>query len=264
MDNEGVIVSVGFEAGQIGSVVLAFVSSCFCIASQDDTAVATSDGPAVTTAAALVVMFSGIPSPIGAVGIGGGDVLSVVSVRELLPRAVLVLLLFRTERGDFGVRLPRGGLRSSVAFFSLAACSSAEGMTSFIFRRPEARFSTSSDGETGSEGLDGKNAFGTLGTGGALRGLVDRFGVPEREFGFRRPVTVPVADFNDADDDLKDTVDAALLGVRLAELVRSSMPIGATPLTLFLRLASTDGDSPEGLGRSLPSIVCRLFFRIAC
>lgn len=244
--------------------MLVSVSSCFCVASQDGARGATSDGPAVTTAALLVGMFSGIPSPIGGAGRGGGDILGVASVRELLPRALLVLLLFRTERGDFGVRLPFAGLRSSAAFFSLATCSSGEGITSLIFRRPEARFSTSSDGGPGSDSLEGKKTFGTLGTGGALRGLVERFGVPGREFGFRRPVTVPVADFNEADDDLNDTVDAALLGVRLAELARSSMPMGATPLTLFLRLASTDGDSPEGSGRSLPSIVWRLFFRMAC
>lgn len=265
---EGVRTSVGTEAGKIGSAMLVSVST-LAPSHGDETAgvglgldsptliASAPTAPALTNVAPVVAILSCIPSPMVGSGRAGGDMLDEGSVRVPRPRAVLVLLLFRGERGDLRVRLPRDNFPSAAACFSRAACSSGEGITSFIFRSPDVRFSTSSDGGTWSDSLDGRKAFGTLGTGGALRGLADRLGVAGRElFDFRRPVTVPVADFIDAAE------DALLVG--LAELSNLPISIGATPLTLFLRLASTEGDSPEGLGRSLPSIVVRRFLRMAC
>lgn len=145
--SKGVIVSVGFVAGKIGSVTFVSVSGSFLAPSQGDGTRGSVDGPGVMSVAEDAGSLLCTPSPIGAVGTGGGDVLGVASVRALLPRAVFVLLVFRGDRGDLGVRPPRVDLlRSSVAFFSRAACSSGEGMTSLIFLRPEVRFSTSSDG----------------------------------------------------------------------------------------------------------------------
>ena len=94
-------------------------------------------------------------------GSGGGELLGATEERAdaVLPRGVLVPLVFWGDLpGDFGVLIVCG-LRSSAAFLSRAACSSGDGTIRLIRRRPAERFSMSladSVGVTSSESLEGK------------------------------------------------------------------------------------------------------------
>ena len=126
-------------------------------------------------------------------------------------------------------------------------------MRSLILRRPEVRFSTSSAGGGGTslESLEGINADGTLGTGGAFFGLAERLGVAGRE--------PPLVFRTLAADGGRVLLD----GVPTSAVVGISATDAA--VALFRRLASSDGDgSCDASGKSFPSIVVRRLLRMAC
>lgn len=98
------------------------------------------------------------------------------------PRPLFGALALRGDLGDLGVLVAlEYCLRSAKAFFSRIACSSGDGMTSFIFWTLAASLSTSSAAVGCSDSFEGRKAVGTLGTGGGFLGVAVRLGVPERE-----------------------------------------------------------------------------------
>lgn len=108
-------------------------------------------------------------------------------------------------------------------------------MTSLILRRPDVSCSILSSvpsflsvgSVTSSASFDGRNADGTLGTGGAFLGLADRLGVPGRE---------PLV--------FRGEVDFAGVAVLFCSgPVKSPMAMGAVAFALRLRLASRVGDA---------------------
>lgn len=105
--------------------------------------------------------------------------------------------------------------------------------------------------------FEGMYDVGTLGTGGAFRGLAVRLGVPAREPPLVFLAVGFVGDFEGV---------AGALSAEFSSMVLVISWLVGAGAELFLRLASTEGDdSRDGSGSSLASMVLRRFLlRIAC
>lgn len=165
--------------------------------------------------------------------------------------------------------------RSSAAFFSRASFSAGEGTFNLMFnlRTPAVKLSISSAfccGFTTTSGVEDVGSVavyenGTLGTGGAFFGLVDRFGVEVRDPLETLVFLTSTLSGGLGPDDVEG-LELAVGGVGLPDSLRFSSGSerildAALCLLLCLGLAGIEDASREGSGKSFTEaiVVLRLF-----